>query len=79
MSGSSYQLSGHDSDLKKLVSHRVTIVGHVEGAGGSAMSGSESAPTGAAGAAGSSAGSSASIQKLRVTSVKDVASSCSGG
>jgi hypothetical protein len=75
-SGKTYKLSGSASELSKLVNHKVQISGRLDSA--SSSSATESAPGSAAGGA-SSSKSGSDMPQVRVTSVKDVASSCSSG
>jgi len=65
----SYQLDADDSQLTPHVGHKVEITGTVEG--GSSSSRSSTSSTGA------TASSSVSQPKLKVDSVRMVASSCS--
>ena len=68
LGGSTYHLSGKESDLRKLVNHKVQVQGKLESSsssmGGSSTSGSAGSSTGATGsttgAAGSTTGSTAS-------------------
>lgn len=84
---STYKLSGSTGELKKLVNHKVEVTGRVEHADGSSSMGGTGSTSGTGGTGGSatsgsksgSAGMKSDMPRLRVTSVKDVAGSCSGG
>jgi hypothetical protein len=81
-------LKGKDDDLQKHVNHRVELKGTLDtsssSSGGDTAAANPSSPTGAAGAGAPAggAGSSASSSMggtLRVSSVKEISGSCSGG
>jgi hypothetical protein len=76
-SGSRYILDGQESELTKHVGEKVEITGTLASAGGAASGGASSSGTSGTATGGTSSTSSASGQRVRVQSVKTVASTCS--
>ena len=74
-SGSRYILDGRESELTKHVGEKVEITGMLASSGGASGGASSSGTSGTA-TGGTSSTSSASGQRVRVQSVKTVASTC---
>jgi hypothetical protein len=74
-SGKTVKLSGSASDLSSLVGKKVEVKGTLQNRAGTSGGGAATSPEPQAGRPDSSSASSA--QQLRVTSVKEVAGSCS--
>jgi hypothetical protein len=83
--GTTYMLSGNDSELKNHVGHQVEVTGTVDStSGGSGSTTSSGTPTtsgtssSTTGSAGSSAsGNMSAAQHLRVLSIKMISADCS--
>lgn len=77
--GKSYKLVGGDSeDLKKYVNSKVEVTGTLDSKSSSSGAGS-TGTTGSAGAGASSSSMAGSMPSLKVTSVRQVSGSCTGG